>query len=193
MESFVDRLWAVYYPALAVQRVPSVVPHEDGAILWRAVWHILTPRLFFPDKPEVESDSEMVRKYAGVPVAGPETGTSIAFGYAAESYVDFGVPLMFVPVLLYGCLMGMAYAWLPRLIRDRELAVAAVAVILWLSLYLFERSWIRTLGGAGTLLVSLGGATLLIDRFLSRWRRAQAGGDAARPLVRAPSPIRPGR
>ena len=193
VESFIDRLWAVYYPALAIERVPSVVPHEDGAILGGAVWHLLTPRLFFPDKREVESDSEMVRKYAGVRVAGPETGTSIAFGYAAESYVDFGVPLMFVPVLLYGCLMGMAYVWLPRLIRDRELAIATVTVILWLALYLFERSWLRTLGGAATLLIYLGGATLLIDRFLSWWRRPRAGWGAARPPVRAPSAIRPRR
>jgi len=191
VESLIDRLWAVYYPALAVQRVPSVVPHEDGAILWGAVWHLLTPRLFFPDKPEVESDSEMVRKYAGVPVAGPETGTSIAFGYAAESYVDFGVPLMFVPVFLYGCLMGMAYVGLPRLIRDRELAVAAVTVILWLSLYLFERSWIRTLGSAGTLLIYLGGATLLIDRVLSWWRRVRADWAPARPRVRTKRAVRP--
>src|SRR5262249_31046193 len=102
VEAFIDRLWAVYYPALAVERVPAVIPYENGAILGGAVWHLFTPRLLFPDKPEVESDSEEVRKYAGVPVAGPESGTSIAFGYAAESYVDFGVPLMFVPVFVYG-------------------------------------------------------------------------------------------
>ena len=174
IEAFVDRLWAVYYPALAVQRVPEVLPHENGAILGAAVKHLFTPRLLFPDKPELESDSELVRKYSGVPVAGPEQNTSIAFGYAAESYVDFGVPVMWVPVLLYGLLMGMAYAVLPRLIKSRELGVAAVTVIFWLSLHLFERSWVRTLGGTVTLLVYLGGATLLADRALAWWQRASA-------------------
>jgi hypothetical protein len=171
MDVFVDRMWAIYYPALAVSRVPSMMPHEHGAILGRALVHILTPRLLFPDKAVLESDSEMVMYYSGVWTAGPEQGTSIAFGYAAESYVDFGVPLMFVPVFVFGCLMGMAYHWWLRMIRHRELAVGLVAVMFWLSLYLFERSWIKTLGLTVTMMVYLGGATLLIDRVLL-WARA---------------------
>jgi NhaP-type Na+/H+ and K+/H+ antiporter len=103
-------------------------------------------------------------------VAGVEENTSIAFGYAAESYVDFGVPLMFLPVLAYGFLMGMAYHGLLRLIRRHELAIASVTVIFWLSLYLFERSWANMLGLSLTLIVYLGGATFLADRLL--WGRA---------------------
>lgn len=165
-DSFVDRLWAVYYPALALDRVPAVTPHEDGEILWAAVVHVLTPRLLFPDKPAVESDSEKVRRYTGIWVAGTEENTSIAFGYAAEAYVDFGVPLMFLPVLAYGFLMGMAYRGLLRLIRHPELAIASVTVIFWLSLYLFERSWANMLGLSLTLIVYLGGVTFLVDRLL---------------------------
>jgi hypothetical protein len=168
VESLVDRLWAVYYPALAVSRVPSVLPHENGAILVSAVRHALTPRFFFPEKSELPSDSEKVREYSGVWVAGTEEGTSIAFGYAAESYVDFGVPLMFLPVAIYGLLMGMAFQWWLRVIRSRELAVALVVIVFWLSLYLFERSWAKTLGGAGTLMIYLGGAVYLIDRLMAR-------------------------
>ena len=98
-DSLVDRLWVVYYPALAVSRVPSVLPHTDGSIMWGALQHILSPRVFFPTKAELQNDSEMVNKYSGVHVAGTETGTSIAFGYAAESYIDFGLPWMFIPGL----------------------------------------------------------------------------------------------
>jgi hypothetical protein len=171
LDVFVDRMWAIYYPALAVSRVPSVLPHEHGTILWRALLHIVTPRLLFPDKAVLESDSEMVMRYSGVWAAGPEQGTSIAFGYAAESYVDFGVPLMFLPVFVFGCLMGMAYHWWLGIIRHRELAVGLVAVMFWLSLYLFERSWIKTLGLTVTMMVYLGGATILVDRALL-WARA---------------------
>jgi hypothetical protein len=182
VEALMDRLWVIYYPALAVSRVPASIPHEDGAILWAAVRHLLTPRLFFPDKPEVGSDSEFVREYSGVPVAGSESGTSIAFGYAGESYVDFGVPLMFLPILGYGLLMGVACMWLLGVIRHRELAIAAAAVICWQSLYLFERSWIKTLGGSATITIYLGGATLLLDRFLL-WRRGsrRLGDDTTQP------------
>src|SRR5438445_12763034 len=107
----------------------------------------------------------MVRKYSGVWVAGEKEHTNIAFGYAAESYVDFGVPLMFVPVLVYGLLMGIVYAGLLRVVRHRDLAVSVVTVIAWLSLYLFERSWVKTIGLAGTLLIYVGSLSILLDRF----------------------------
>jgi len=165
-DKLVDRVWAVYYPALAVERVPRVLPHTGGSILSAAVQHVLTPRIFFPDKPELISDSELVRRYSGVWVAGEEQNTSIAFGYAAEAYIDFGVPLMFLPSLVFGLFMGIAYAWLVRHIRHVELMVATVTVIFWMALYLFERSWANTLGNAVSLLVYLAIPVALVDDFL---------------------------
>lgn len=179
VDKLVDRLWTVYYPALAVERVPRVLPHTNGQLLWTALQHVFTPRIFFPDKAGLTSDSEMVRKYSGVMVAGEAESTTIAFGYVAESYVDFGVPLMFLPVFVYGCLMGLAYAGLLRLIRHRDLAISVVCVIGWLSLYLFERSWVKTLGLSGTLLIYVGGITLILDhlwlqKYLTAHPEAQA-------------------
>jgi hypothetical protein len=84
-DTLIDRMWAIYYPALALARVPSLVDHTGGTILQAAVVHVLTPRVFFPDKADLTSDSEQVRRYAGVHVAGSEQNTSIAFGYCAES------------------------------------------------------------------------------------------------------------
>ena len=42
--------------------------------------------ILFPDKPPVINPSNLVRKYSGVWVSGKESGTSFAFGYAAESF-----------------------------------------------------------------------------------------------------------
>jgi len=171
-EVLIDRLWAIHYPAMAVERVPFVLPYTEGQIIHDALVHVVTPRFLYPDKADLPSDSEMVRKYSGVNVAGSESGTSIAFGYAAESYVDFGLPLMFVPVLIWGFLVGVAYqAWL-TVIRHRELAIALVTVVFWLTLYLFERSWAKTLGSTITMMVYLGGLTYLVDQWLLM-RRAQ--------------------
>jgi hypothetical protein len=181
LDFLVERLWAVYYPALAVSRVPDVLPHEDGGLLWRAVTDTFLPRFLFPDKGVLPSDSEMVIRYAGVWVAGAEQNTSIAFGYAAESYVDFGIPLMFLPVLLWGVVLGAGYQALLRMIHDRELAVAVVTVVLWLSLYLFERSWAKNFGTFATLMLYLGGVTILADRMLLRLRDKRAGSAGARP------------
>jgi hypothetical protein len=165
-DALVDRMWVIYYPALAVARVPSVLPHTDGAIFGAAITHVLTPRIFFPNKGELLSDSEMVRKYANVQVAGREKGTSIAFGYAGESYIDYGIPLMFLPVFGFGVFLGFCYVTFRQLIWHRELFVAFATVAFWLSAYLFERSWANTLGFAVGFMVYLGGPVVLLDRFL---------------------------
>ena len=162
----VDRTWAIYYPSLAIGRVPDVLPHTEGQLMSSALLHLVTPRLLFPNKPDLPSDSDLVRKYSGVYVAGVEQNTSIAFGYAAEAYVDFGTPTMFVPVLLFGVFMGAMYEWFLRTIQHRELAVTLVTVVFWMALYLFERSWAKTLGLSLTMMVYLGGLTFLIDRWL---------------------------
>jgi hypothetical protein len=166
VDHFVDRMWPIYYPALAVARVPGTLPHSDGAILGTAMKHITMPRVFFPDKEALLSDSEMVRKYSGVYVAGDEAGTTIAFGYAAESYVDFGIPWMFLPVFGFAIVMGMMYRVVARSIKHHELLVAYTTVTFWFTLFLFERSWARTLGETLGLLVYVGGPMVLLDRLL---------------------------
>jgi hypothetical protein len=167
-DRMVSRLWAIPYQALALRRVPAVIPHENGQILGRALLHIVTPRLFFPDKGEMPSDSDEVRRYSGVWVAGRQQGTSMAFGYVAESYVDFGPVGMMVPVLLFGLFMGAVHRWLSGAIRQRELSVAITSAICWVALFLYERSWLKQLGDTFTLLIVLGGGTLLVDRYLRR-------------------------
>src|SRR5262249_33731458 len=121
-----------------------------------------------------------VRKYSGVMVAGAEQNTSIAFGYAAEAYVDFGVPMMFVPVFAFGVAMGAFYILFQRLIVHRELFVAFGTVAFWMSMYLFERSWATLLGISLGIMVYLGGPVVVVDRLLF---------SAARRRQREPEPL----
>jgi hypothetical protein len=165
-DKLVDRMWTIYYPALAVERVPSHLPHTNGEIISSALVHIVTPRVFFPGKPNLQSDSEKVRKYSGVMVAGAEQNTSIAFGYAAEAYIDFGLPWMFLPVLAFGVAIGLLYALFRKLIWHRDLLVSFSTVAFWLSLYLFERSWSTMLGVSLGMMIYLGVPIVLFDRFL---------------------------
>jgi hypothetical protein len=165
-DQLVDRMWPIFYPALALHRVPSVLPHTDGAILLAALTHIVTPRVFFPNKGQLPSDSDEVRKYAGVQVAGREVNTSIAFGYSAEAYIDFGLPWMFLPVFAFGVMAGFFYAVFRSIIWHRDLFVAFATVSFWVSLYLFERSWATMLGVIIGFMVYLGGPIVLLDRFL---------------------------
>jgi hypothetical protein len=177
-DSLVDRMWTVYYPALAIVRVPAVLPHTDGAILSAAVTHLVTPRVFFPNKGELPSDSDMVRKYSGVYVAGREVNTTIAFGYSAEAFIDFGVPLMFVPVFAFGVFAGFCYTLFRSLIWHRDLFVSFATVSFWISLYLFERSWATMLGVTLGFMVYLGAPMVLLDRLLLiRFTAQQSRGD----------------
>ncbi len=176
IDGFVDRMWDVYYPALALARVPSVVPHTNGSIMMTALQHVLTPRILVPDKEDVESDSLQVRRFSGVYVAGPEQNTTISFGYPIQSYIDYGLPLLFVPVFLYALFMGAAYRFFLRILMHREISVAVVTVIFWMSLYAANKSWAKLIGLSLTLMAYLGGFTFLVDRYLA------SNADAAQEL-----------
>jgi hypothetical protein len=157
---------ALRFQALAYENVPAFVDHTSGLFTLGAVRHVLQPRLFFPDKPRLMSDSDKVRHYAGVWVAGYEEGTSIAFGYAAEAYVDWGFPLMYLPILMAGLFWGACLMFLYRRISNNTIATATVVIIAWRILYLFEQSWAIMVGrGVMTLLV-IGGLAILVDRHL---------------------------
>ena len=73
------------------------------------------------------------------------------------------VDVIFVPSVLFGVFMGVAYRLARRMSYTRELAAGFVTVVFWMSLYLFERSWVRTLGISVTLFVSLGGVVYIAD------------------------------
>ena len=176
----VDRIWQVYYPSFVLKRVPRVVAHTGGSFILNAIIHVFTPRFFFADKGDLSSDSDKVRRYAGLNVAGAERNTSIAFGYVAESYVDFGSPLMFLPILLLGFAFGWAYKFMWRLFVHVDIATGATAITFWLSVYLYERSWDRTLGVAITTMLFIGTAAMLLDRLIVEF---VALGRRATPLV----------
>jgi hypothetical protein len=138
----------------------------------------------------------MVRKYSGVWVAGANEDTDIAFGYAAESYIDFGVPMMFLPVFIWGTFMGVCYAGMFKYFRHRDIAVSVTTVICWLTLYLFERSWTKTIGLGGTLMIYVGTLSFVLDRlwfekFATPTSRAggRRGGTRRRPVASLPAAL----
>jgi ABC-type spermidine/putrescine transport system permease subunit I len=73
---------------------------------------------------------------------------------------------MFAPILIFGIVMGAIYAWFLRTIWHRELAVAVVIVVFWMSMYLFERSWANVLGMAASLIIYVGLPITALDHVL---------------------------
>jgi hypothetical protein len=160
--------------------VPAVVPHQDGRLLWAAVQNVIMPRVFFPQKGEITSTSDLVRTYAGVWVSGREVGTSFAFGYAIESYVDFGLPFMFVPIFFFGFVIGSLHQLLLRRVWNNELAVAVACVLMWRSLYLFEESWTMKIGSTIIAVVVLTGTAWVLAKLVQRSAPRRSAHMAAR-------------
>jgi len=152
LKSGAERTGYLEYFARATTVVPDRVPYQDGQLWIEALTHIITPRLLFPEKKAID-DSERVRKYSGVWVAGAAEGTSISLGYVAESYVDFGPWWMFVPVYVLGVFWGWTYRVLATTGPHRLLGFGLASSLILMNAILFESSNIKIVGGAVTSLL----------------------------------------
>lgn len=102
------RLQYIFHLAKSMDRVPDIMPHEDGELWWENVTYVLEPRLLFPNKPVYDATIKTV-KYTGIHYAGRKKGASFSLGYFADSYIDFGYIGMFFPLALIGLALGGIY------------------------------------------------------------------------------------
>ncbi len=108
IEPMIDRIGYIDFFSVALGYVPTEQSHEDGQIWWNAISHMFKPRLLFPNKPILD-ESAHTNKYTGLYLANLQQGTSHSLGYIADSYVDFGTYLMFIPLFLFGIFFGLIY------------------------------------------------------------------------------------
>jgi hypothetical protein len=88
-------------------------------IYLRALLHVVTPRILFPEK-EILDDSLQTAQAIGLRI---EKNTSIGLGYIAQAQIDFGFPGLLLPMIVLGAILGSIYAYFltrstPRLIRE---------------------------------------------------------------------------
>jgi hypothetical protein len=113
LESGFRRLGYIEYFAHCIQRTPAFFPYQNGRLWAEAFEHTVMPRVFFPEKQEVNA-SDRTRMYTGLRVAGKEQGTAISIGFHAESYIDFGFPWMLLPIAAVGFLFGKLYIYVTK-------------------------------------------------------------------------------
>lgn len=145
-ESGLERLGYLRFLGLAIDYVPNNIPHQEGK-LWVEAFTNLVPRFFYPDKPIID-DSVRTSQYTGYFARGAEYGTSISMGYVAESYVDFGIPLMFLPIFGLGCFWGWLYRFLAQSGSVSAFAYPLAATLILESAILFEASNVKFIAGA---------------------------------------------
>lgn len=148
-----SRLGYVEYFAHCIDMIPETINHENGKLLKESILHVLQPRAFYPHKPII-SDSKRTNKYTGLRVAGEDEGASIGLGYIAESYVDFGPILMFIPIFFIGLFWSILY----RLIINSALGAPIIGIIfatvcIVLGGMLVEKSNIKIIGGTLSFLI----------------------------------------
>ena len=98
----------VGYFSLVLSNLEQGMPHAGGQLSMRALQNV-PPRLLFPDKGVLGSDSEIVERYAGIRVAGAEEGTSIGLGFIPELYIDFGLLGAMFGCVILGVMLGASH------------------------------------------------------------------------------------
>jgi hypothetical protein len=165
VDDFLRRVSYVEYFGAVLTYVPSVEPHQHGAILWDAVSRPLMPRLFFAEKTVID-DTARTNLYTGG-MAGDSEATSISLGYVAESYIDFGYVGMFAELLLIGVFFGLVYRALVRWKSSRGLLGSALATAVLVGACSLDSSFTKTFGGIiASLLVAWAFAKFFVPRWL---------------------------
>jgi hypothetical protein len=144
-ENTLRRLEYIYFFGLAVKQVPQNIDHTNGRLWKEALENVFMPRIFFPDK-MAYNDSDRTNEFCGIRVADATEGTSIGIGYAGESYIDFGPFGMFVPVMLFGLLVGWCYASLLKNAAHPLLGMGMGTALVFASPLFLESSNAKMMG-----------------------------------------------
>lgn len=157
-QSYIDFLSAT------MDYVPAVIPHENGQRIGKVLMHVITPRIFFPNKPPLEFDTEVTLHYTGLPIQIRE-GTSISIGYLGELYIDFGSVGAAACCLLLGLAFGRGYALLRARGRGSLLLTYGARSTVLAVMLPFDLALIKYIGGAGIAFVG----AYLIQIMLVPW------------------------
>ncbi|MDG1953018.1 MAG: hypothetical protein P8J52_10540 [Gammaproteobacteria bacterium] len=129
---------------LVLNRVPQVIPHQNGDILNQTFAHITKPRFLFPNKENLGSDSEFAEKYAGLTVA---SNTSVGIGYMAEFYVDFGIIGVVLGSFSLGLVIGGSWWVIQKFAPTHMFGTVFYLVGIMTYFNTFESNFTKLFGG----------------------------------------------
>lgn len=164
MYQFLDRLQYTYHFAKTIERVPAVIPFQNGKNWLGNIEFVTTPRILNPDKPSYDA-TEKTRTYTGLAYSGRRTGSSFSLGYFAECYIDFGLWGMMFPLFLLGLMYGATYYWLMRNASRNYIFNYSVAGAFFLEFFAFEMDGTFLLGRFLATLVTF----FLLVKFFFPW------------------------
>jgi hypothetical protein len=153
----------VEYFSLVLSRVPEITPHTHGAFTRKAIQHSLLPRLLFPNKDVIGSDSEATMEYTGIYAASDEQETSVGMGYMSYFYIDFAFPAMLLAIFVLGLFWGTSARLLWISGNNQWLSPAAVIIFALNNCTGYGSDVAKSLGGA-VMTVIVFAAILFVSR-----------------------------
>jgi hypothetical protein len=144
-KGFFDRLQYTFHFAKTIDRVPTVIPYQDGGNLGGTLSFVLTPRILNANK-GVYDASVRASKYTGIQYYGAKNGTSVSLGYFADCYIDFGMYGMFIPLLILGFVYGRTYFYFVKKSSPNFIFNFAVVGAIYMELFAFESDSIFVFG-----------------------------------------------
>jgi hypothetical protein len=151
-DTLAKRVEYTQFFGFVTDNVPAYIPYDDGGLWGEAVYHVITPRLFFPDKADLTADIDNTRHYTGLTFTGAGNYTEIPLGYMADSYIDFGPIGMFVPIFFLGLLLGYEYRYFASRRIYLVFAYGLTPVVFQLATS-YEETAIKILGGNLTIFI----------------------------------------
>lgn len=139
------RLQYVYHLAKTMDRVPKVLPHENGKLWAENLGFVLMPRILFPGKPIFDA-TQKTNKYTGLNYGGFSKGTSFGIGYFADCYIDFGYAGMVIPLILLALFVVVIYWAYYRLVTLNILLRYALINVTLFNFTSFESDGIIVIG-----------------------------------------------
>lgn len=179
MKDLVARISYIDFLAETLKHVPDYVPHEDGRRLGAALLNIVTPRIFFPDKPPTPDDSAVTAQYTGLRL-GLGGGTSISIGYLGELYIDFGYVGAVVGAFAIGLFGGLAHRTLRGYGGIPLFFSYGLSAMLMVAFTAFETDLVRFLGS----IVTIFAACLVLQRLVAPQVLLTLSARMARPVPR---------
>ena len=167
----VKRIQYVDFLAATMRNVPAVVPFENGALIGSTIMHVLQPRLLFPDKPPLPSDTQITVRYSGIRVdaGGNAEGTSISLGYVAELYVDLGIIGTLVAMLILGFLFGRSVRYITSSTALPAIVNFGFALMLMMTVTSFEEALIKMIGAFFTVFAAILALRKLLPYLLTKY------------------------
>jgi hypothetical protein len=163
--NLLDRAALFHMVCLTVDRIPAFQPYLDGET-YKDIPAQLVPRVIWPNKPSPALSNSRLAIYLGLVTEDTAQNVSIAFGFIAEAYANFGL----LGVAVLGVAMGWGFKTIMLLGQDAPQFSALGLFLILMTAWSFQAEMVMA-----TWITSLFQATVVVVGIPVAWRALSRG------------------